>query len=484
MDTSVKKTSIRFRVFAFILVGLLITPSRGVTQDHWNLSEEAHRRSRLSGEAIPLQLDDFPSRNGPFIEIGENFLGSGNLQGGFTMPGGAVWQPYFIVFGNLRSGLQTFGTSKRPVQEWANRLDIFANLYLTFTERIIVGIRPLDKKGIFTGYTFRPGTQQGINVKDQLNAEITTLFFEGDFGELFPDFDPFDRHGLDFGISVGRQPVSFQEGVLINDNIDAAGITRINMKWFGAINFRWSLMYGWNKINRRSATINLEDNNAQLVGLFTELDNRASTIAIDAIYVDAKDSTGDGIYGGISNVSRIGSMNATIRIVGSYPIGKETDFNRPGALLMAQLGWTPVRTHNFLYLNLFAGFDKYRSAARDPAVGGPLAPSAGVLFSGAGLGRFGSALSNLADDVVGSVLGYQIFFSSTRQQLVFELGGRYGYKDTGQSAAALGMRYQLALGQRFLVQIDGAGGYVFLVNNVTPADQMLYGARFEIAVSL
>ncbi|HEX9658586.1 MAG TPA: hypothetical protein VGB89_16895 [Bacteroidota bacterium] len=481
MKTPPKKSFFCFRRFAFSFVAFAVTHNLVPAQDHWNLSEEAHRRSRLSGEAIPLQLETFPSRNGPFIEIGENFLGPGNLQGGFQIPGGAVWQPYFIVFGSLRTAVQSFGRSKAPVQEWSNRLDLFGNLYLTFTERILIGIRPLDEKGMFTNYTFRGGPKE---FKDQLNAEITTLFFEGDFGELFPDLDPFDRHGLDFGLSVGRQFVSFQEGVLINDNIDAAGITRINMKWFGAINFRWSLMYGWNKINRLSASLNVEDKDAQLVALLTELDTRASTVAFDVIYVDAKNSTGDGIYAGLSSVSRLGSTNATFRLVGSYPIGTETDYNRSGALFMTQLGWSPLRTHNFLYLNLFAGLDRYRSAARDPGVGGPLAPSAGVLFSGAGLGRFGSALTTFADNVVGSSLGYQLFFASNRQQLVFELGGRYGYKDTGQSAAAVGMRYQVALGQRFLVQIDGAGGYVFLVNNVKPADQMLYGARFEIAVSL
>ncbi len=441
--------------------------------------------SRLSDESIPLQLNAVPHRPPPtfFLEIGENFLGNGNIQSGFELPTGAVWQPYFIVFGTLRTGLQSFGTDKLQGQEWANRLDLFGNLYLTFTERIVVGIRPLDRDGRFTSYTIRP-TPPGdaFNNKD-INAEITTLFFEGEFGELFPFLDPYDRHGLDYGFSVGRQLISFQEGMLINDNIDAVGITKINWKTFG-INFRWTWMYGWNKINRTNIRgANREDGDAKMFGLFTETDTRSSTIAFDFIYLDAKDTTGKGVYAGLSSVQRWGGFNTSFRVLGSYPVGDETPTNTKGLLLFSEVSWTPHGTVNFAYVNAFLGIERFRSAARDPSVGGALAPRAGVLFASPGLGSYGAPLSTIADKVAGGAIGYQFFFAGTRQQVTFELGGRYSTKEgEGDNSAAFGAAYQLALGQRFVVRLESFVGRG--VNNATSVYQTRFGGRFEILLQL
>ena len=196
--------------------------------------------SRLTDEYIPLQLDGFPERPRPILEIGQSFLGTGTLDQGITLPTGAVWQPYFMLFGTLRSGLQSFNDGTDQFSEWANRFDLFGNLYLTFTERILVGFRPLDQDGRFTGMIFQPDGFDN-NFRDEFNYELTTLFFEGDFGEIFPNLDKEDKHGLDYGFSVGRQPISFQEGMLINDNIDAIGVTKTNGKFPpSAVNFRWT----------------------------------------------------------------------------------------------------------------------------------------------------------------------------------------------------------------------------------------------------
>ena len=60
-----------------------------------------------------------------------------------------------------------------------------------------------------------------------MNIVPETLFFEGDFGEIFPGLDPYDTKLLDYGFSVGRQPVLIQDGLLINANrLDAVTVTR------------------------------------------------------------------------------------------------------------------------------------------------------------------------------------------------------------------------------------------------------------------
>src|SRR5438093_2480302 len=108
-------------------------------------AEEAGSASRFSDQPAPLRLEGFPERPPPLIEWGDKFLGPGNLQKGFTLPSGAVWHPSFWVYGNLRSAIQTFDSGPARTSEWANRLDIFGNLQLAATERIVVGFRPLDQ---------------------------------------------------------------------------------------------------------------------------------------------------------------------------------------------------------------------------------------------------------------------------------------------------------------------------------------------------
>ena len=73
------------------------------------------------------------------------------------MPTGAVWQPDFIVFGTARTAIQTFDNGLAQITEWASRLDIYGNLFLTPTERILIGFRPLDINGLeYSGYRFSP----------------------------------------------------------------------------------------------------------------------------------------------------------------------------------------------------------------------------------------------------------------------------------------------------------------------------------------
>lgn len=86
--------------------------------------------SALNDKPVPLKLEGFPNRPKPIIEIGQNpFLGKGPIAPGFKIPTGAIWQPVFIVFGTARTALQTLDNRTRQITEWANRLDLYGNLY-------------------------------------------------------------------------------------------------------------------------------------------------------------------------------------------------------------------------------------------------------------------------------------------------------------------------------------------------------------------
>ena len=102
--------------------------------------------------------------------------------------------------------------------------------------------------------------------KNDLNAYVTTLFFQGDFGELFPNLDPNDTKGLDIQFAIGRQPLSFQDGIMINEDvIDAIGITKTSLFFLGASAWRTTGIFAWNELNRNN---NLRDSSAKSLWAF------------------------------------------------------------------------------------------------------------------------------------------------------------------------------------------------------------------------
>jgi hypothetical protein len=416
----------------------------------------ASDKSRLSDIAPPFKGDDeLPPRTPPIIEIGDAFLGTGNLAPGFTLPTGAVWQPRFWVYGQYRSALQAWDTGEdSPRQaEWANRLDIFGNLQLTGTERIVIGIQPLQgQSGQHTGYRFTPDE----NGFENFNANIRTLFFEGDFAELFPNLDVFDFSPNDLGFSIGRQNILFQDGFVINDTVDAVGITRNNLRftslpWLS--NARITALYAWNGVHRDD---NRRDKNADLFALFTQWDTIYSTIDADITYVSTDNASDDDLFsGGISAVQRFGGIATTFRVLGSWAPNSRSRQADNGVLFFTEVAWTPPYGYNIAYINAFAGIDNFRSAARDVNTGGPLGRT-GILFAARGIGSFPAALSNSSDQAYGAALGYQMFFDNARRQVIVEIGGRADNSNTF-SGAGIAARFQQAIGRRYIIQFDGFG---------------------------
>ncbi len=388
-------------------------------------------------------------RPGPWLELGNPFQGQGALSPGFEVPGGAVWQPSVTVFGTCRTAVQAFNDGRDTFSELAARLDLFANLQLTGTERVLAGIRPLDRNGRFTEYSFSTPT----GFQNELNADLTTLFFEGDFGEILPGLDPMESRSLDWGVAVGRQPLVIQDGMLINDILDGVGLSRNTLFLPGASNLRITSFYAWNNIHRND---NREDESAHLIGVFTESDWPATTVSADVVYVLDEDGATDGLYWGVGAVQRIGRLNTSFRLLGSHALQGESGAVSDGYLLFSEISWTPPRTDDNGYVNAFWGIDEFSSAARAPDAGGPLGRT-GILFASLGLGRYGAPLGSRAHDSVGAAVGYQKFFDETRKQLVVELGARGSTRGREEAAMALGARYQQAIGQHLVLQLDAFG---------------------------
>jgi hypothetical protein len=417
--------------------------------------------SSISDEVIGIQ--PVPERPRLLVEKHDPFLGPGFLSPGIELPTGAVWRPSLWVFGTNRSAFQYFQNHQTTnTAEVVDRLDLFTQLNLSGTERVLFGVRPLDHEidnvRTYTSYNL---TQK--RYVDGWNFYPQTLFFEGDFGEIFPDLDLYDTKALDYGFSIGRQPAFFQGGMLVNaDILDAVTVTRNTLSGHGVLNSRVTLMYAWDRDHRNAdQSMYYVDTKAQLFGLFTETDCKISTVDLDVVYVTTSDpSTRDGIYFGAGATQRIhlphNTLNSTLRVLGSFPVDGETLATGKGILLFQTLSLTPHASENLIYCTTFGAIGRFCSAARGVEAGGPLSPAAGILFARPQIGVFGSPLSSLTNDVVGGAIGYQILGDHLRQQLTFEVGGRQDTDGSHTAAIGCGFLYQRALHQHSILILNAA----------------------------
>lgn len=480
----------KLTLFALITIIAINVYAPALLAAGYTIDEQGNKTSRISDEAVPV-IDESQVPERPWrLELGTPFLGTGTIKPGYELPGGQVIQPSLLIFGNFRSAVQTYRNpldpgGDRTVSEWTNRLDIFANLQLSGTERILVGMQPLHDRNRNS-----PSRFTGINLSadegyvDAFNADITTLFFEGDLGEILPDLDPDDLLSLDIGFSIGRQPLFYQEGLLINDTIDAIGLTRNNLVIPGGSNLQITGVYGWNEINRAD-NIETDDNELHLFGLFMQADLSKNTINLDLAYTLDTDHDNDGLHWGLSSTQRIGHFNTAFHLLGSHVIGSKVSVRpgRPvaavddGYLLWSEVSYVLPWTEDNVYLNAFYGLDSFSSAARGPDTGGPLGRH-GLAFAAQGLGRYGAPLSNQARDSYGFALGYQMFFDGVRRQLLFEFGARESTRNNGPTAVAILSRFQQAFGQRTQLQLDAF--YSHTDSNIRGIGKDGYGLRSEI----
>jgi len=391
----------------------------------------------------------------PLLEFGDPFLGNGPIQPGVKTPTGQLLQPWFLLSGSFRSAFQSFESGKSNTIEWANRLDLDGNINLSGTERVLFSLRPIDREtGSYTGYNFQPNNNDGWT--EDFNSRLTQLYFEGDFGELFPGLDPADSKTLDVGFSIGRQRLQLQDGVLLNDIIDTVGITRNSLAFDGISNLRVTGIYGWNHIQRGNNDLAQRNNtrSANLFGLLTEADTAwDNTLSLDLLYVGGEGNE-NAWYVGAGSTQRFGWLNTTFRVNASIPEQGNSPAAGSGVLLLSQLSTTPHGSDNLAYFNAFWNIGQFTSAGRSPDQGGPLA-NLGILYGPVGTGRYGVPLGQPINDTIGTAIGYQMFFDGIQSQIIFEVGGRMSTKsERDEGVLGFGVRYQRNIGKHHVLRLD------------------------------
>jgi len=434
----------------------------------------------LHEEYIPFKsVGDIPYRPDLLLELGDPFLDTGNLYEGFEVPVlGAVWQPRLWTYFVNRTAVQTFDTNtvgRKRDSEIANRMDLYWNLQLTGTEKIFLGMRPFDNNEPrrFTRHSFS-GADEGFD--NELNTDVETLFFEGDLGSLIPRLDPAGVKPLDFGFTVGRQPITFQEGAIVNDTVDMIGFVRNNIVFPNTSNLRISGMWAWDRLDRNDDARGGEQN---MFGLFGFADAHISSFNLDTIYVDDNLEDGDGFYLGFSAIQRIrglGGISTAFRINNSVALDDEVGGNviGDGTLVSAEFSKLVPGSEDIVYFNPFWGIGDYTQAGREPILGGPLA-SLGILFASPNLSTYGAEMVPFANDVVGFATGYQAFWDHNKRNLILEIAGRKDTDGDGFDSLGIGFQLQQAIGQNFQLQPEA-----FYTFNDGQADGS--GVRFELLV--
>jgi|LWDU01.1.fsa_nt_gi hypothetical protein len=488
-DSDVSTLDVRARIV--LKIGVMLTSLLSVTlvnatekEDNWYgslwpIGERVYVEA-LKDTYVPFKtVDQLPVRPKLMLELGDPFLDTGRLDEGFTVPIiGAVWQPRFWAYMIYRTALQNFDSgAPGAVQEfeWANRLDLFGNLQLTGTEKILVGLRPVDNNQStrFTSYSFN-GANEGFN--NEFNLDIETLFFEGDLGSLFPNLDKAGIKPIDYGFTVGRQPITFQEGILINDTVDAIGLVRNNLVFPGTSNLRISGMWAWNRLDRNDQALN---SNPNMYGLFTAIDADVSTFNLDLIYVDDDDINGDGFYIGASAIQRLkafGGISTAFRINSSIALDNKIAGNviGDGTLLTAEFSSVVHGSDDIAYVNPFLAIGNYTQAGRESVVGGPLA-NTGILFASPNIANYGAEINPFTNDVVGVATGYQAFWDNHRRNLVLEVAVKHDYNGDDFNSYGVGFQLQQAVGEHVQLQLES-----FYVINSEVDDTS--GSRFEVLI--
>lgn len=425
----------------------------------WPLGEHVEVET-LKEEVVKFKsVGDIPFRPALLLELGDPFLDTGPLDAGFEVPIiGAIWQPRLWSYLINRTTVQTFDNGapgRLRDTEIANRMDLYVNLQLTGTEKILLGLRPFDNNlpGRFTRYTF-DGSNEEFN--NELNFDIETLFFEGDIGSLFPKLDRAGLKPIDFGFTVGRQPFTFQEGIILNDTVDAVGFVRNNLVFPGTSNLRISGLWAWDRLDRNDRNRGTDPN---MYALFIFADAHVSSYNLDMIYVDDNATNGDAFYIGASAIQRIralGGMSTAFRINNSIAIDDEIGGNviGDGTLLSAEFSSTVAGSDDIAYFNPFISIGNFTQAGREQILGGPLA-SLGILFASPNLSTYGAEISPFTDDVVGFAAGYQAFWDDHRRNLILEIAGRHDYDGRGFDQLGIGFQLQQAIGRRIQAQLEG-----------------------------
>lgn len=418
------------------------------------------------------------------LSIGRDELyGTGEVGEGLVLFGEKNrFFPHLLVFGDWRTAVAFNKNNGNEVGQIATRLNLFADLKLTATERILMFYEPLRNNGNATRFVFEDDNSNGTSFEFEIEDEPTTLFFEGDLGAIIAGVTD-EFQSFDMPIAFGRVPLLFQNGVWMDDAFlgGAFTIPAQNSSSLDITNYDLTFFFAGAEVTTDAFVKGggaRDDNEAAMVGVTGFFDMQEGYLELGAAYLhDKKQKDGDESYlnltaafskryfGRISNATRL-----IVNVGQEKPInGKRT---ADGAILISE---NALITHLPLtlipYANFWIGKDAPQPAARADGV----LKNVALAFETDALTGF-PTLDVTGRDTFGGALGIEYLFS-LEQQIVVDVAavipwdGENGVAKDEQFA--LSARYQIPLSNQWIFRADAMYGALI-------DDEDVFGARMEL----
>lgn len=356
----------------------------------------------------------------------------------------------------------------------ASQLNLDFDLRLTSTERFHWFITPLTQGGKSTRWLL-----DDDRVVSELNADLLFGYFEGDLGAMMGGWT---RKTLPFDLpfAVGVMPLVIQNGVWMEDAILGTALTipAQNLPALGISNMDLTFLWGFDKLD--SPAFEGDDNAAKIYALMAFIEAWNGYVEADYAFLEDRDTVRDRSYhnASIGYSRRYGLVSNSTRVI--VNAGQSTDGGpntADGVLLLSENSLVTALPYTTVpYLNLFAGFDRPQSAARQAAAGGVLR-NTGILFETDNLTGY-PTLDATANQTFGFAAGLNLIQPDFSQQLIVEAAwlGTMG-DDAGRNArgsqSGVGARYQRPLSNSLILRMDAMYGFL-------ESDQDVHGARIEL----
>lgn len=419
----------------------------------------------------------------PLLELGRPIYREGPFQPGINVIGRRnLLFPALTVFGDWQTAIEYNDNGNDERGHIATTLNLDIDLKLTGTERFHMFVQPLERNGQVTRHEFFGRDRDGFD--RNTNANIQTLFFEGDLGAIMTGLLD-EEQGFDLPFAVGLTPIFFQNGIWVDDAFIGGGfaIPAKNSPMLDISNMDVTFYAGFKDVENpgildADGQRNDEDLSVYGVNAFIEAHEGYYELGAGMLYGrnQLSDQT---VYGLTAAFTKRygGWLSNSVR--GFWFFGQNRDNNQRQtvdgvALLVENSLITHLPSTLVPYANFFIGLDRPQPLSSQTG----LLTNTGINFESGGLQGY-PRLDDSANDTFGGAIGIQYLFD-LEQQIVVEAATVQtigGFKAEGRNAKndqyALGLRWQLPISPAWILRADAM--YGLLVN-----DDNIKGARLEI----
>ena len=420
----------------------------------------------------------------PLLELGRNIYQPGPFPESGTALGELNPNHHaFAIYGDWKAAAAYNDNGETEIGQVATQLNLDIDYKFTGTERIHAFVQPLNQGAKFTRCEL--SADNNDRCETEIDGNINALFLEGDIGSIWAGLSG-EYSKLDLPFAVGLMPLLVQNGVWLEDAFTGLAFTipARNSPTLDISNQDVTFFMAFDKVSSKGVIDlggNIADHNVNIYGVNTFIEANQGYWEAGYAYTDGEDKLDDQSYHNftIAHTRRIHDwFSNSVRFIWNFGQNRDGAVrqNADGVLVLIENSLITSKPTTLVpYLNLFAGFDRPQSLARDGAAGGVL-KNTGINFETDGLTGF-PTLDDTANNTYGAALGIEFLFNLD-QQIVLEAATVQPMGNTADRVAqgeqyAIGARYQLPLDKAWIFRADAMSAH-------RENEEDLFGVRFEI----